>query len=75
MQALVEYVAKALVDNPDAVEITEMSGRSSTTIRLKVAQEDTGRVIGKSGRVANAIRTLLRASASADGRRVNLDIE
>jgi hypothetical protein len=52
-----------------------MSGRSSTTIRLKVAQEDTGRVIGKSGRVANAIRTLLRASASADGRRVNLDIE
>lgn len=75
MQELVEYVAKALVDNPDAVEITEMSGRSSTTIKLKVAPEDAGRVIGKSGRVANAIRTLLRASATADGRRVNLDIE
>jgi uncharacterized protein len=74
MKELVEYIAKALVDNADAVEVTEISGKSSVVLELRVAPEDMGRVIGKSGRVANAIRSLLRVQGTNEGKRVNLEI-
>ncbi|MBX3063599.1 MAG: KH domain-containing protein [Anaerolineae bacterium] len=75
MKELVEYVAKSLVDDPDAVQIDERSGRTTTTYILHVAQGDAGRVIGKAGRVANAIRTLLRATSVQDNRRYQLEID
>jgi predicted RNA-binding protein YlqC (UPF0109 family) len=71
---LVEYIAKSLVDHPEAVEVTEISGSSSVVVELRVAPDDMGRVIGKSGRVANAIRSLLRVMAAKDGRRITLEI-
>lgn len=69
---LVEYVARLLVDNPDKVTVKETRGGSVTVLELHVDQEDMGRVIGKDGRVANALRTLLRV-VSQD-RRVVLEI-
>jgi hypothetical protein len=72
---LVEYIAKALVDDPNAVQIDEHRGRSSTTLVLRVNPDDAGRVIGKSGRVANAIRTLIRAVAMQNGERITLEID
>jgi len=75
MRELVEYIAKCLVDNPDAVRVTQIRGAHATIFKLRVAPEDKGWVIGKRGRVANATRTLLRvASAVRRGRRVILDI-
>jgi uncharacterized protein len=74
MKELVEYIARSLVDNPSAVEVTEIEGGTSVILELKVAQEDMGRVIGRSGRVANAIRTLLRVLAAKQGKRVTLEI-
>lgn len=72
---LVEYIAKNLVDNPDDVEVVARETRSSTILELHVARGDVGRVIGKQGRVANAIRSLVRV-VSADGkRRVVLEID
>ncbi|MCI8284012.1 MAG: KH domain-containing protein, partial [Firmicutes bacterium] len=61
MLQLVEAIAKSLVDNPEAVEVTEIEGKQSTTIKLKVAPEDMGKVIGKQGRIARALRTVVRA--------------
>jgi len=69
---LVEYIAKALVENTDAVSVKEVHGGSVTVLELSVDDDDMGRVIGKDGRVANAMRTLLRV-ASGD-RRVVLEI-
>jgi predicted RNA-binding protein YlqC (UPF0109 family) len=74
MKELIEYMAKALVDDPDSVRVEEIEGTSSTIYELRVASEDMGRVIGKQGRVANAMRTLLRAAAARQGRRVTLEI-
>lgn len=74
MKELVEYIAKSLVDNPDQVEVNEIPGTASVIIELRVAPDDMGRVIGKDGRVANAIRTLLRVLASKQGKRVTLEI-
>jgi len=74
VKELVEYVAKSLVDNPDGVEVTEVPGTTSVIIELKVDPDDMGRVIGKDGRVANAIRTLLRVVAAKQGKRVTLEI-
>jgi hypothetical protein len=74
VKELVEYIAKALVDNPDEVEVTEIPGTTSVIIELRVAPDDMGRVIGKDGRVANAIRTLLRVVAAKEGKRVTLEI-
>ncbi len=74
MKELVEYVAKSLVDDPSQVEVAQMEGGSTIVIELKVAPEDIGRVIGRNGRVANALRTLLRVSATRHGKRVNLEI-
>jgi hypothetical protein len=69
---LVEYIARSLVDNPDAVTVKETHGASVTVLELHVDRDDMGRLIGKDGRVANAIRTLLRV-ATGD-RRVVLEI-
>ncbi len=74
MKDLVQYLAKSLVSNPDAVEITETISDGTSVFGLKVAKEDLGRIIGKQGRTAKAIRTLLNAAATIDNRRVALEI-
>ncbi|MGQ9584176.1 MAG: KH domain-containing protein [Anaerolineae bacterium] len=66
MKELIEYIAKGLVDHPDQVRVTEQVSGRSVVVRLKVAQADMGRVIGKDGRVANAMRTLLRVTSARD---------
>jgi hypothetical protein len=71
---LVEYVAKALVDEPDQVEVNMIEGEKSTILELKVADGDVGKVIGKHGRIAKAIRTMLSAMSTKTGKRVVLEI-
>jgi uncharacterized protein len=73
-KALVEYVAKALVDHPDQVSVDAVEDPTTTTVRLKVAPADLGRVIGKQGRTARAMRTLLHATAARSKRRAVLEI-
>jgi len=75
MKTLIEYIAKSLVDDPEAVQVREMRRGNNVNIVLKVAKDDMGRVIGKNGRVANAIRILLRVAAARAGQRVTLDVE
>jgi predicted RNA-binding protein YlqC (UPF0109 family) len=74
MKALTEYIAKSLVDHPDEVAVDEIRQGNRVTLELSVAKDDMGRVIGKGGRVANAIRTLLRVAAERDGNQVTLDV-
>lgn len=74
MKDLVKYIAKALVDNPEAVEVTEFGDDKASMITLRVAREDLGKVIGKKGRTAKAMRTLLGASANKMHKRANLEI-
>ncbi len=74
MKTLVEYIAKSLVDDPSQVSVVEHGGGASVTLELHVAPEDMGRVIGRDGRVANAMRALLRVLAAKEGKRVNLEI-
>ncbi len=71
---LVEYIVKSLVDSPDQVEINEIEGEKSTILELKVVKDDIGKVIGKHGRIARAIRTVINASATKTGKRVVLEI-
>ncbi|MBN1534360.1 MAG: KH domain-containing protein [Spirochaetes bacterium] len=71
---LVEFMVKSLVDNPDQVEIREVEGEKSTILELKVTKDDIGKVIGKHGRIARAIRTIINASATKSGKRVVLEI-
>ena len=71
---LVSYMVKSLVDNPDQVEINEIEGEKSTILELRVVKEDIGKVIGKHGRIARAIRTIINASATKTGKRVVLEI-
>jgi hypothetical protein len=71
---LVASMARALVDEPNAVEVGEFEGNGSTVVELRVAREDIGKVIGKSGRTAEAMRVLLSAASQKSGRRVHLDI-
>jgi len=71
---LVEYVAQSLVDEPDKVEVNMIEGEKSTILELRVAEADVGKIIGKHGRIARALRTILSASATRDGRRVVLEI-
>ena len=71
---LVEYMVKCLVDSPNDVEIHEVEGEKSTILELKVKKEDIGKVIGKHGRIARAIRTILNASATKSGKKVVLEI-
>ena len=68
------YMIKALVDEPDQVEINVVEGEKSTIFELKVAPPDIGKVIGKNGRIAKAIRTLLNAAIAKSGKRISLDI-
>jgi hypothetical protein len=74
MKALTEYIAKSLVDNPDMVEVSQTKQGNRVRLELKVAKDDMGRVIGKNGRVANAIRVLLRVAAEREGQQVTLDV-
>lgn len=71
---LVEYIVKSLVDIPDEVSINVIEGEKSTILELKVASDDVGKVIGKQGRIAKAIRTILSASATKGGKRAVLEI-
>jgi predicted RNA-binding protein YlqC (UPF0109 family) len=74
MKEIVQFVAQNLVNNPDAVEVKETQGEEGLLIELRVAKEDLGRVIGKEGRTAKSIRTILTAVASRTGRTVTLEI-
>ena len=74
MKSLTEYLARALVEHPDEVRVDEFRYGSRVNLELHVAKDDMGRVIGKSGRVANAIRTLLRITAEREGCQVTLDV-
>lgn len=74
LKALIEVVARALSDDPDAVRVTESERRNGLVLELQVAQRDLGRVIGRQGRTAAALRTLLAAAAEIDDRRASLDI-
>ncbi len=71
---LVGYMVKSLVDHPEQVEIREIEGEKSTILELKVIKDDIGKVIGKHGRIARAIRTIINASATKSGKRVVLEI-
>ncbi|MFO7980153.1 MAG: KH domain-containing protein [Candidatus Aminicenantes bacterium] len=74
MQELVEMIAKSLVDNPDKVVVSQLEGEQTTILELKVAPEDLGKVIGKQGRTARAIRVILGAAGMKLKRRFNLEI-
>ncbi len=74
MKELVEVIAKALVENPDQVEVTEKESGKTLVIELRVASSDMGKVIGKQGRIAKAIRAVVKAAASKDDRKVVVDI-
>ena len=75
MKELVEVIAKALVDNPDEVVVTEKKDGRNIMIELHVAPSDMGKVIGKQGRIAKAIRAVVKAASSKDNTRVDVDIE
>ena len=74
MKELVEYIARSLVDNPEDVDVREFISGNHVDIELSVAKDDMGRVIGKRGRVANAMRALLRVAAEREGKRASLDV-
>lgn len=71
---LVEFVAKSLVDDPSQVHVSEIQGETSIILELRVGPEDMGRVIGRGGRTANAMRTLVRVIAAKQGKRIALEI-
>ena len=71
---LVEYIAKSLVDDPSGVVVNMIEGEKSTILELKVSEGDIGKVIGKHGRIAKAVRTILSASSTKSGKRVVLEI-
>ncbi len=74
MKELIEYVAKSIVDNPEKVKVTEVPDEGGIIIRLEVDPEDRGKVIGKQGRIAKAVRTLLRVAAARRNIRATLEI-
>jgi hypothetical protein len=74
MKHLIEYIAKALVDNPEAVDVLEIEGEQTSVIELKVAKDDLGKVIGKQGRTARAMRTILSAASAKVRKRAVLEI-
>ena len=74
MKAFLEYVARSLVDDPDAVVVELIEADDEVTLTLKVGEGDMGRIIGRDGRIANAIRSLLRVMGTRDGRHVELEI-
>jgi predicted RNA-binding protein YlqC (UPF0109 family) len=74
MKDLIEYIAKSLVEHPEEVQVREVGSGSRTRIELSVSRDDMGRIIGKSGKVANSIRTLLRVAAEREGKQATLDV-
>ncbi len=74
MRELVEYIAKSLVDNPDAVSVRETQGESVTILEIRTAPEDSGKIIGREGRIANAIRTIVKAAAAKQQKRITVEI-
>lgn len=74
MGELVKVIAKALVDDPDSVEVSEIEGSQSIIIELKVSPDDMGKVIGKQGRIAKALRTVVKAAATKENKRVVVEI-
>lgn len=74
MSELVRVIAASLVDDPDSVEVREVEGSQSIIIELKVAPDDMGKVIGKQGRIAKAIRTVVKAAATKENKRVVVEI-
>lgn len=74
MRELVEFIAKSLVDNPEQVVVNEVEGEQSIILELKVAPDDMGKVIGKQGRIAKAIRTVVKAAATKEKKRVVVEI-
>ncbi len=75
MKDLLEYIAKCLVDNPDQVSISESNGERAIVLELKVAADDMGKVIGKQGKIAKSIRTITKAAAAKEGKRVVVEIQ
>ena len=75
MQELVTVLAKALVEKPDAVQVEAVEEEDRTVLKLHVAQEDMGRVIGKQGRIAKAIRTIVKSAATRENKKVTVDID
>ncbi|ROR29401.1 hypothetical protein EDD66_103339 [Mobilisporobacter senegalensis] len=75
MKELVEVIAKSLVDHPDEVVVTETETEKSIVVELKVASDDMGKVIGKQGRIAKAIRAVVKAAASKDDKKVVVEIQ
>lgn len=74
MADLLEYLAKQLVDDPDAVQVEEVDDEDTLVLRLHVAEDDLGKVIGRQGRIARALRTIVRAGSAREQRRVQLEI-
>jgi predicted RNA-binding protein YlqC (UPF0109 family) len=74
MKELIRYIAQALVDNPDQVSVSEVEGNQTSVLELKVAKEDLGKVIGKQGRTARAMRTILSAASAKIKKRTVLEI-
>lgn len=74
MKELIEYLAKSLVDSPAEVKVNEIEGERSVILELKVAPEDMGKIIGKQGRIAKALRTVVKAAAAREGKKVNVEI-
>ncbi|NLV49563.1 MAG: KH domain-containing protein [Clostridiales bacterium] len=74
MKELLLYIARNLVDDPDAVSVTEREGESETVLELHVAEGDMGKVIGRQGRIAKEIRTLVKSLAQKNGRKVSVEI-
>lgn len=74
MKELLEIIAKALVDQPEAVSVNENEGEQSVVLELRVAEDDMGKVIGKQGRIAKSIRTVMKAAANRENKRVVVEI-
>jgi predicted RNA-binding protein YlqC (UPF0109 family) len=74
VEELVEYIARALVDHPDEVRVGRIEGTRAVVLELRVARDDMGKVIGKEGRIVNAIRTLVHIVAAREGKRVTLEV-
>ncbi len=74
MRELIEFIAGKLVDQPEKIEVTQQEDEETVTLELRVAQEDLGKVIGKQGRTARAMRAVLAAAVSGEGKRIRLEI-
>ena len=74
LKELLEYLIRSIVDEPDAIEVREITGEKALVFEIKVAESDIGKVIGKHGRIINAIRTVVRAAAVKEGKKVSIEL-